>query len=176
MPDKSRPITDITVSGLLGALKPAQLWILIAVIFALISGAFGLGYKANALKTEVEIAKYQNEIATLKMQTKQFLGLTTKERFLSAYLKYMLAKRDHQLSPSDQTQETLKEIMTQFRAYIQSLLERGEKARDEIDLRGLFLGKGAGKMANVKFAYDGSVWPVPPEFGFFAAGNDLVIR
>ena len=127
-----------------------------------------LGYKANALKAEAEIAKYQNEIATLKTQTKQFLGLTTKERFLSAYLKYTIAKRDHELSPSDQTQETLQELFTQFRAYIQSLLERGEKARDEIDLRGLFLGKGAGKMANVKFAYDGSVWPVPPEFGFAA--------
>ena len=52
---------------------------------------------------------------------------------------------------------------------IKELLERGEESADDIDLRGLFLGKTPGKQATVKFGYDGSVWPLPNEFGFAAA-------
>ena len=69
---------------------------------------------------------------------------------------------------SEKKREDVDEAGVHLRSYIEELLKRGEDAGDEIDLRGLFLGKSPGKKATVKFGYDGSVWPLPPEFGFAA--------
>ena len=168
MQNTQRPASDITVAGLLSSLKPAQLWSIIVIMFGLIGGSFGLGYKANTLRAESEIAKYENKIATLEMKSKQFLGLETKERFLAFYLRYLIAKLTHEASPSEDTEADMKKIGDNFSAFIEKLVKRGDDAGDEIDLRGLFLGKGGGRDATVKFGYDGSVWPVPPEFGFHA--------
>lgn len=160
--------SDITVAGLLSSLKLVQLWSIVVILFGLLGGSFVLGYKANALRAESEIAKYENKIESLEKKSKQFLGLQTKERFLAFYLRYLIAKRAHEASPSEDTEADMKRIGDNFSAHIDKLLKRGDDASDEIDLRGLFFGKGGGRDATVVFGYDGSKWPVPPEFGFWA--------
>jgi hypothetical protein len=41
----SKAVTDLTVAELIGGLKPAQLWSLLAAMVALVAGAFALGAK-----------------------------------------------------------------------------------------------------------------------------------
>ena len=57
-----------------------------------------------------------------------------------------------------------KEAGEYLRDSIEELLKRGEEAKHAVSL-----GKSGGKEATVKFGYDGTVWPVPIEFGFAAA-------
>ena len=161
-----KDISSLTISELLSVLKPAQLWIILTVIFAVLSGTFGLGYKLNDFLAQSEAVNYQTEIAALKIKIMQFRAIQTKERFLALYLRYSMAKAAADVSA--ESQEAINVAKSNLKSYIEELLQRGEEASDEIDLRGLFLGKGGGKNATVKFGYDGSVWDLPPEFGFAA--------
>ena len=155
-------VESLTLSQIMVSMKPGQLWTILVIVFGLLSGSFGLGYKAKAYVGESELARLHDTI-------KQFRGLQTKERFLGLYLRYLTAQDSHAESASEETQRAMEEAASHFRSYIDELLERGEQAQEEIDLTGLFLGKGGTSEATVKFGYDGSIWPIPPEFGYAAA-------
>jgi hypothetical protein len=159
---------NMTLGQLIRGLKPGQFWAFLVILFGLVSGAAGTGYKVCSNVKQSEIAEYQTQIGQLKSKEQSFRGLQTKERFVSLYLKYVIAKEEAHSNPTEENQRLVVEIGVGFRSYIESLLARGEEAREEIDLSGLYLGKGAGKTATVKFGYDGTVWPVPSEFGLHA--------
>ena len=163
-----KKLESMTLGELIRAMKPAQFWGLLVILFGLVSGAAGTGYKISSSIKESDIAKHQIRIEQLQSKERNFLGLQTKERFLSLYLKYMIAEEDARIDPTEEKQSLLTETGEGFTSYIESLLRRGEETREEIDISGLYLGKGAGRTATVKFGYDGTVWPVPSEFGFHA--------
>lgn len=167
---KVRPnLESLTMFQILTSLKPAQIWTILVIVFGLLSGSFGLGYKLKSSIAESEIAKYESELTTFQEKTKQFRGLQTKERFLALYLRYLIAKDVHARSAMEETKKSVDEAASHFKSYIDKLLERGEEVADEIDLRGLFIGKSGKKTdVTVKFGYDGSVWPLLGEFGFYA--------
>lgn len=161
----------LSIGRLLAALGPKQVWGLLAAAFALLSGSFGLGYKTSSAVSESAIAVCKADNSKLSGQITAFRAIQTKEKFLALYLRYMLSKEVHDKNASEESVRALDEAKEQLRFYIETLLKRGEDAADEIELKGLFLGKSAGKQATVKFGYDGSVWPVPTAFGFAAMGR-----
>jgi hypothetical protein len=192
-PDTLTDIASLSILQLIYLLKPGQLWGLLIVLFGLLSGSFGLGYKISSLVTEVDVVRYRTESAGLREQIelvrmaskaeveryktetaslhdkiKQFRAIQTKERFLALYLRYLIAKSALASEDSEENREAVQVAGDNLSTYITKLLARGDEASEEIDLRGLFLGKTGGKKATVKFGYDGSVWDVPPEFGFAA--------
>ena len=174
-------------------LRPAQLWAILGVFFAVLSGAFGLGYNLKGLVSEVQVVQYKTEnagfqerieliklaadaqierykmeSASLKDKIKQFRGVQTKERFLALYLRYLIAKDINSADSSTINKGAVQEARYNFHAYVEELLNRGGQRSEEIDLTGLFLGKGSGAEAWVKFGYDGSIWSLPSELGFAA--------
>ena len=78
MSNKAERLTSITVSELIGSLRPGQLWILVVIVFGLLSGSFGFGYKACSLVSETEAAR-------LKKCENDFRGLQAKHQFLELY-------------------------------------------------------------------------------------------
>lgn len=169
--ENRKKISSLTISELFLMLKPAQLWTIITIIVAVLSGSFGLGYKLNDHVAQSREIQFQQNIDSLEKKIVQFRAIQAKERFLALYLNYFIAKEKVGSSPTVNNQNMLEETRDGFISYIESMLRRGEEAAGEIDLRGLFIGKGAGGKATVKFGYDGTVWPVPAEFGFHAAAK-----
>jgi hypothetical protein len=162
--------TAWTVAQLLKNLRPAQLWGFLTTVAALVTGAFGAGYKVHDLTSSVRATPVAAAAAALP-------ALQTKERFLSLYLRYLVAVTDRlDWAPAD-TAAAVEEAADSLRSYIQALLRRGPAAEGEVDLKGLILGKPARHdttakyEATVKFVYDGSVWPLPARFGFAPAAR-----
>jgi hypothetical protein len=191
---ETKDLSSLTILQLLSMLRPAQVWAILGVIVAVLSGAFGLGYNLKSLVSEVEVVRYKTENAgfqerielielaadaqierykmettSLKEKIKQFRGVQTKERFLALYLRYLIAKDVYAANSSTVNQGAVEEARYNFHAYVEELLNRGGQKSEEIDLTGLFLGKGSGAEAWVKFGYDGSIWSLPSELGFAAA-------
>lgn len=152
----------LTVGQILKGLSPGQFWAVVGAVFFLVAGAFGVGYKLQLSTSEIRAERSAAKLA-------EFRGLQTKERFLALYLRYLIAKGNLQAEENDENQRALIEARDAYFQYIQELLKRGEEARDEIDLRGVILGKGGGKDVTVKFGYDGSVWTLPRELGLATA-------
>jgi hypothetical protein len=161
-------IASVSMLRLVSLLKPAQVWGILVVLFAVLSGTFGLAYKLRSYIADSEIAHYKSENKTIQDTIKQFRGIQTKEKFLALYLRYLISKEMYATDASDENQKDIQAAAENLRSYIEELLARGQEASEEIDLQGLFLGKGSGKKATVKFGYDGSVWEIPPQFGFAA--------
>ena len=193
-PSELKDLSSLNILQLLSLFRPAQVWAILGVIFMVLSGTFGLGYKLKGQVSEIEVVRYKTENAgfqdkiklieltaeaqierhktensSLSEKIKQFRGIQTKERFLALYLRYLIAKRAYAANESEENQGAIEEAKYNFHAYVNELLNRGGKESEEIDLTGLFLGKGGGKEAWVKFGYDGSIWSLPPELGFAAA-------
>ena len=188
-----KDLSSLTILQLLSILRPTQIWTILGIIFAVLSGAFGLGYNLKGLVSEIEVVRYKTEnagfhdkiklielaaeaqierykmeAASLKEKIKQFRGVQTKERFLALYLRYLIAKEAYNANSAGENKAAIDEAMYNFREYVEELLNRGGKKSEEIDLTGLFLGKGSGAGAWVKFGYDGSIWSLPTELGFAA--------
>ncbi len=166
--ESQKSIENLTVRELISSLKVDHLRIVIGVLITVIVGSIGLGYKLSDYLSESKIAQNEAQVNTLEEKIKQFRGLQTKERFLGLYLQHLIASEKANITPSEANAKNRSEAADHFREYIEELLQRGERESEEIDLRGLFLGKGGDKEATVKFGYDGTVWPVPSEFGFYA--------
>jgi hypothetical protein len=191
--DQLKDIGSLSILQLFYLLKPTQVWSILVVIFAVLSGSFSLGYKLKGLFSEIQVVEYKAENAgfrekielinlakeaqieryktektSLSEKIKQFHGIRTKERFLALYLRYLIAKEAYAANASEETQGAIEEAQYNFDAYVRELLKRGGKTSEEIDLTGMFIGKGSGKQVWVKFGYDGSIWSLPPELGIAA--------
>ena len=188
-----KDLSSLTILQLISILRPAQIWTILGIIFAVLSGAFGLGYNLKGLVSEIEVVRYKTEnagfhdkielvklaadaqierykmeVASLKEKIKQFRGVQTKERFLALYLRYLIAKEAYSADSSAENKGAIDEAMYNFHAYVRKLLDQSGRISEEIDLTGLYLGKGSGEKAWVKFGYDGSIWSLPAELGFAA--------
>ena len=162
-------VENLTLRQIFGALKPSHVWSIILVLAAVLSTTAGVSYKLRSTMADNQLAAAEaglrGELEECRSAQSNFRGLQTKERFLALYLKYFLARQDHEANPTTTSEQFLQETEDGFRDYIFSLLDRGDEASDEIDLHGLYVGKSASAEASVKFGYDGSVWPVPNQFG-----------
>ena len=174
--------SKMTIKQLLSQLRVAQLWTVLVVIVALITGSFSFGYQlsssmaeANITKLEAEtvvktaelqreISELQTKINYLRGNLEPYRGLETKERFLALYLRYLLAKENLALEDTPENQEKFKVTQKALESLIIDLWSRHEGAEKDVEISGLILGKGPGREATVKFLYDGSIWPIPQEF------------
>ncbi len=165
MPNESNDITKLTMKQILSQLQISQFWGLLVIIVGLLAGAFTLGYKLSSSISEVKVGKLESQINSLQEATKRFTGLEVKERFLALYVRYLLAKEKF---TNSKTEEAYKEVRTTGQALeklIFELWDRYKESSEEIEIRGLIVGKGGGASeATVKFIYDGSVWPIPRVF------------
>ena len=193
LPGELEDLSSLTILRLLSLLRPAQVWAIVGVIFAVLSGTFGLGYQLKGLVSEIEVVRYKTEndgfqdkieliglaaeaqierykteSTLLREKITQFRGVQTKERFLALYLRYLIAKEAYAANASEENKGVIEVAQYNFHDNVKKLLDQGGKKSDEIDLTGLFLGKGSGGDAWVKFGYDGSIWWLPPELGFAA--------
>lgn len=155
-------MNKLTIGQILRGLSPSQFWTILVAVFGLVAGAFTLGYKLQLSTADIRAERSEAKLA-------EFRGLQTKERFLALYLRYLMAKDNSQTNSSEENQRAVHEAREAYFQYVQELLQRGDEARNEIDLRGVILGKGGGKDVSVKFGYDGSVWELPRELGLATA-------
>ena len=155
-------MNKLTVGQILKSLSPGQFWAVLVAVSSLVAGVFAIGYKLQLSTSEIRAERSAAKLAEVR-------GLQTKERFLALYLRYLIAKGNLQTEPSEDNRRAVEEARDAYFQYVKELLRRGEEARDEIDLRGVILGKGGGKDVTVKFGYDGSVWALPRELGLATA-------
>lgn len=73
---------------------------MITVLFAILGGSLGLGYKLSGLTAQAEIARIETEKAGLQDKYEDFRAVQTKEKFLALYLRYMIAKDAYSSSQS----------------------------------------------------------------------------
>ncbi|MCK4961445.1 MAG: hypothetical protein KAS19_03120 [Anaerolineales bacterium] len=98
-------LEKLSIRELISRLKVGQFWGLLVIIFGLITGAFGLGYKTSSVVNEARLNTAQSQITELKTTvntkesdlskvTSKLSQLNEKDRFFSLYLRYMIAKEE----------------------------------------------------------------------------------
>lgn len=98
-------LEKLSIRELISRLKVGQFWGLLVIIFGLITGAFGLGYKTSSVVNEARLNTAQSQITELKTTvntkesdlskvTSKLTQLNEKDRFFSLYLRYMIAKEE----------------------------------------------------------------------------------
>ncbi len=157
-------IEKLSIKELISRFKVGQLWALIGVIAGLIVGSFGIGYKMCDSVSEIKISSVQLEVAKLtgdlssreddltKLTSENSL-LYDKDRFLSLYLRYQLAKE--KWNHDDDAKEEYEEYKITRDSFDKYIIGR-------VDREKLRLGKGGGRLATVKFG-DGTIWVLPRE-------------
>lgn len=157
-------IEKLSISELISRCKVGQLWATVVVIAGLIAGSFGIGYKVCASVNEAKINALQFKIEKLEgdLQSKdeELSKMTSnnklfydKDRFLSLYLRYQLAKE--KWNDDDEAREEFSEYNTAREAFDSYVIERVGREK-------LRLAKGGGKLATVAFG-DGTIWTLPRE-------------
>jgi len=150
-------LEKLSIKELISRLKVGQFWGLLVIIFGLITGAFGLGYKTSSVVTEARLNIAQSQITELEttINTKEsdlskvrskLSRLNEKDRFFSLYLRYMIAKEEW---GSDYDVDSTRKA---FDEYLQK----------RIDADKLIIKKGGGRLATIEFE-DQLPWRIPPE-------------
>ena len=83
--------SKLSVKQLIGSMTVGQLWAFATAIFGLLAASFTAGYQIS----ESLHVKSGRDVSGLEAEVK---GLAEKNRFLSLYLRFMLAK--HELDPA----------------------------------------------------------------------------
>jgi hypothetical protein len=146
----------LTVKQFFSQLKIGQAWALLGIIAGLIAGAFVLGYKADSLVTEPKLAEKDTQLTAARLAVDKANGdlqkatadagdAGTKERFLSLYLRYLLAQKQNDAAERTATKQALDDFVRQF-----------------VDAKALIIHKGGGHLATIKFS-DGTSWEIPKE-------------
>lgn len=146
----------LTIKQLVGKLNVGQFWGLLGVMAGLVAGAFALGYKSSSMVTDpklaekdaqITVARLENDKKTeeLKKATAETGDLGSKERFLSLYLRYLIADKNGDYTESRTARNALDEFVGQF-----------------VDAKELVIHKGGGRLATIKFS-DGTSWELPAE-------------
>jgi hypothetical protein len=156
-------ITELTIKQAFSQIQISQFWGLLVIIVSLLVGAFTLGYKLSSSVSEAKVGNWESQIDSLRESTKHFRGLEAKERFLALYVRYLLAKE--KFANTEEASEEVSSTGEAFEKLIFELWRHYKESGEELEMRGLIIGKGGGpREATVKFIYDGSIWQIPPEF------------
>lgn len=147
----------VSLRELLGSLKVGQLWGIGVAIVGIISATYGLGYKtATIVHSErinrLSLQRDQFE-AQLSVQEAGLKDLSTKDLFLSLYLRYQLAKES--TIASDATDN-------EFQAYDLARKAFDTYLQENVGRERMTLRKGEGRQATMVFA-DGTFWRIPKE-------------
>ena len=147
---------ELTLKQFFSKLKIGQAWALLGIIAGMNAGAFALGYKADSLVTELKLAEKEAQLTAARLAVEKATGdlqkataevgdAGTKERFLSLYLRYLLAQKADDVAERAATRQALDEFVRQF-----------------VDAKALVIHKGGGHLATIKFS-DGTTWEIPKE-------------
>lgn len=154
----------LTISDIITRCDVIQLWAFIVVITGLVSGAFGAGYKVYSYVQQAKISQMELEkkqiqsqldgkIEILSKATAESKLLHDKDRFLSLFLRFALAKEKWLENQDDD--KAYDDYYTSMTAFDEYLIERVGKEK-------LRLNKGGGRLATVQF-FDGTIWVIPKE-------------
>jgi hypothetical protein len=96
-------LEKLSIRELIARLTVGQFWALLLVIVTLIVGAFGFGYKASTYIAELResivelrLNSQKNELEEAKAE---LVELNEKDKFLSLFLRYEIAKGNWYLDP-----------------------------------------------------------------------------
>lgn len=129
---------------------------MLGIVAGLLAGAFALGYKADSMVTDPKLAEKEAQLTAARQAVDKATGdlqkvtaesgnQGTKERFLSLYLRYLLAQKLDDLAERNATRQALDEFIRQF-----------------VDAKALVIHKGGGHLAIIKFS-DGTSWEIQKE-------------
>jgi hypothetical protein len=147
----------LSLKELLVRLPIGQLWGLIVVITGLIVGAARIGWSFRGTIEEAQIGRLMAEksalegrVASIEQDQKdkgeELRQQQEKANFLTAYLRYIMARDQLDLSiPLDAARQALD-------GYIEGRVKQ----------ESVIIHKGQGRRAIAQLA-DGSQWPIPPE-------------
>jgi hypothetical protein len=147
---------EFTIKELVSNLKVRQLWAVIGTLIALLVGSFEIGYKINQSSNEQRLGQ-------LEELTKKIKLLNDKERFLSLYLRFELAKEkinDKDLNKIDWSDYD-KERKA-FDEYWKALKAFDDYINEHVDKEKLIIHKGEHNLASIEFS-DGTSWTIPEE-------------
>ena len=190
---RGAPVSELSLGKLLSTLTPSQLWGLIGVVFIVLSGAFGVGYKLKSTIAQVDIARLQIDMSSLKADAKE-LGqksdqllvtnkelrqksddllvinkeLETKERFLTLYIRYMDAKEAWKKTPSDQKlMAKRKDAARVLNTFVQEQLSQSSKESSTKRVPVMRAGMGRTPDESVIIFSDGTKWALPFEVAHY---------
>jgi hypothetical protein len=178
-------VEKLSVRELIARLKVAQFWGLLVVVVALIVGAFGFGYKASMYLAELRMRiielQQSSQTTELEKAKSELVELNEKDKFLSLFLRYEIAKGNWFSDPIAKSEtahmrpgpERFEEIRTEKERYGMDAEEQwveyisARKAFDEylderIGKEKLKLRKGQRRLAIVHFK-DDTRWDIPRE-------------
>ncbi len=187
------PMSELPLGKLFSTLTPSQLWALIGVVFIVLSGAFGIGYKVKSIIAQADIARLQIDISSLKADTRD-LGqkldqllvtnkelrqksddllvinkeLETKERFLTLYIRYMDAKEAWKKAPSDQKlMAKRKDAARVLSTFLQEQLSQSSKESSNKRVPVMRTGMGRTPYESIIIFNDGTKWALPFEVAHY---------
>ena len=128
----------MTLKQVIATLTVTQAWTLVAIIVAVLGGSFGAGFRVCSYIDESKLNR-------LDRTTVELTEARVKDRFVSLYLRYVLAREGAQIAEREAARQAFDEVVRQF-----------------VDARELVLGKGGGRLAVVRFP-DGTQWELPRE-------------
>lgn len=172
---------NISIRHLLLNLKIGQAWALGTSLFILLGGMFTLGYKINdminnpkiiALESEIKFRNYEISLTDKKMSDlkdsldilkqgldkktdltwKQTKLVNDRERFMSLYLKYELAKEKYRYQENENEFDNYMDAQKNLRTFVSDYIGNDK----------LIVHKGGRTDSSIEFP-DGTSWPLPSE-------------
>ncbi len=158
-PDQTKAIEadKLSLIALLARVPVGQLWAFIGILIGLVAGAFATAWTVRGIVEEVNIRSVttsKEDLARrIEATEKELMGekedvrkLQEKDRFLSLYLRYVMARDNLDTSiPEANARKALDD-------YIEGRVDRER----------LIIHKGGGRLATVEFP-DKTVWTLPRE-------------
>lgn len=161
---------SLTLGALLSSLEVGQIWGTAVALVALISGAFALGTAVSSRTHENEVSElkrrsgdlesqFAQQNSDLKAERTRFRGIETKERIMSLYCRYFLAKESADA-------ETTKQALAALDNAVMDAWDKFHRTPAEaaVEVTGIVVGKGrTARDVTIRFVYDNSAWNLPKE-------------
>ena len=138
-----------TIGELLSRLKVSHTWGIVVIIFGLVSGSFGLGYK---LEEVISGAKVRN-VAISEM----------KHEFFARYNRYITTRDNFEASSTTEAKESYELAKTMFVDLISGWWEDQQNFDGDLTLKPEVIRKGFDPTKSKVIFADGAEFVIPPE-------------
>jgi hypothetical protein len=151
-----------TVRQLAALLRPHRVREMFALAATALVAAYAAGYETSALVARPGITQLQAERHGLQARVAALEAIAAKVEFLALYLRHRIARDAYFALASDANRDAMRASAAAASAYVDVLLKPGA---DGAAPANLLDGGAPGFGSTLKFANDGSLWPLPAELG-----------
>jgi hypothetical protein len=184
---QQKGLETLTIFEILKELKPTHIWTIISVIGISLSAAFTIGYylKSNTAAAEVKtveaiaeskaanqqkdyegkIRELENKLNLLAPTAERFGLLQAKEQYLSFLARYLQAKEVANDFQDEESMNNMNRELSKLAQFVEEQIAKSRSLSDEQAFKAaIFIGRAETlKDVKIKFGYDNTVWPVPPD-------------